>query len=236
MISQVEAKEMVGEAYSLGIEYFIHKPINKIEIVTVLRKVKERIELETSIGDIQHSLSRLIQRNEPKKADRGDAREINQRNRKISFIGIRHRGRKRGAWPHGCPSLFIWGWTGGKKHPVFKADVYKRRHPEAGPAAAQAEVNREIKASEQRIRRAVIHSLNQFASLGTTDFSNPKFEYYASKFFDFPAVSKRMKEMQAKETVPLSPVKVNMKKFIHVFFLEAKDLREGSKFVSGGSR
>ncbi|WP_144488030.1 response regulator, partial [Bacillus pumilus] len=50
MISQVEAKEMVGEAYSLGIEYFIHKPINKIEIVTVLRKVKERIELETSIG------------------------------------------------------------------------------------------------------------------------------------------------------------------------------------------
>ena len=40
MISQVEAKEMVGEAYSLGIEYFIHKPINKIEIVTVLRKVK----------------------------------------------------------------------------------------------------------------------------------------------------------------------------------------------------
>ncbi len=73
MISQVEAKEMVGEAYSLGIEYFIHKPINKIEIVTVLRKVKERIELETSIGDIQHSLSRLIQRNEPKKAGRGDA-------------------------------------------------------------------------------------------------------------------------------------------------------------------
>lgn len=72
--------------------------------------------------------------------------------------------------------------------------------------------------------------------MGTTDFSNPKFEYYASKFFDFPAVSKRMKEMQAKETVPLSPVKVNMKKFIHVFFLEAKDLREGSKFVSGGSR
>ncbi|MCO6062872.1 glutamine utilization two-component system response regulator GlnL, partial [Pseudomonas sp. MOB-449] len=50
MISQVEAKEMVGEAYSLGIEYFIHKPINRIEIVTVLQKVKERIELEHSIG------------------------------------------------------------------------------------------------------------------------------------------------------------------------------------------
>lgn len=66
MISQVEAKEMVGEAYSLGIEYFIHKPINRIEIVTVLQKVKERIELENSIGDIQNSLSRLVNRTERK--------------------------------------------------------------------------------------------------------------------------------------------------------------------------
>ncbi len=66
MISQVEAKEMVGEAYSLGIEYFIHKPINRIEIVTVLQKVKERIELEHSIGAIQHSLSRLVNRTERK--------------------------------------------------------------------------------------------------------------------------------------------------------------------------
>ncbi len=32
MISQVEAKEMVGEAYSLGIEYFIHKPILKLSL------------------------------------------------------------------------------------------------------------------------------------------------------------------------------------------------------------
>ncbi|MDA4896221.1 response regulator, partial [Streptomyces sp. MS2A] len=29
MISQVESKEMIGEAYSLGIEYYIHKPINR---------------------------------------------------------------------------------------------------------------------------------------------------------------------------------------------------------------
>ncbi|ASP24940.1 MULTISPECIES: DNA-binding domain-containing protein [Bacillus] len=237
MISQVEAKEMVGEAYSLGIEYFIHKPINKIEIVTVLRKVKERIELETSIGDIQHSLSRLIQRNEPKKSGPGGMREKS----------IKETGKFL------LSELGIVGESGAHDlmavlHYLFEDEQAERNIPslkqmftnvairKLGPAAAQAEVNREIKASEQRIRRAVIHSLNHFASLGTTDFSNPKFEYYASKFFDFPAVSKRMKEMQAKETVPLSPVKVNMKKFIHVFFLEAKDLREGSKFVSGGSR
>ena len=60
MISQVESKEMVAEAHSLGIEYYIHKPINRIEILNVIQKVKERIELERSIQDIQSSLSRLV--------------------------------------------------------------------------------------------------------------------------------------------------------------------------------
>ena len=34
MISQVVNKEMVAEAYEKGIEFFIHKPINKIEVQT----------------------------------------------------------------------------------------------------------------------------------------------------------------------------------------------------------
>ena len=38
MISQVEAKEMMAEAYELGIEYYIHKPVNRIEIVSVIRR------------------------------------------------------------------------------------------------------------------------------------------------------------------------------------------------------
>ena len=59
MISQVESKELIGEAYSLGIEYYITKPINRIEILTVIRKVIERISLEKSIDDIKTSLNSL---------------------------------------------------------------------------------------------------------------------------------------------------------------------------------
>ena len=40
MISQVVNKEMVAEAYEKGIEFFIHKPINKIEVQMVLRKTR----------------------------------------------------------------------------------------------------------------------------------------------------------------------------------------------------
>ena len=32
MISQIVNKEMVGEAYEKGIEFFIHKPINRVEV------------------------------------------------------------------------------------------------------------------------------------------------------------------------------------------------------------
>ena len=38
MISQIVNKEMVGEAYEKGIEFFIHKPINRVEISEYTKK------------------------------------------------------------------------------------------------------------------------------------------------------------------------------------------------------
>ena len=93
-----------------------------------------------------------------------------------------------------------------------------------GTSAGQVDINREIKAAEQRIRRTINHSLNHFASLGLTDFSNPKFENYASKFFDFTVVRQKMKELQKDSTIVLTPTRVNTKKFIQVFYFEAKRL------------
>jgi two-component system response regulator YcbB len=96
-----------------------------------------------------------------------------------------------------------------------------------GAHASSIEINRETKACEQRIRRAVTHSLNHFASIGLTDFSNPKFENYASKFFDFTAVRKKMKELQGDSKI--LPIRINTKKFIQIFFFEAKRLLSKEK-------
>ncbi|GAA3325313.1 hypothetical protein GCM10020331_056680 [Ectobacillus funiculus] len=49
MISQVESKELIGEAYSLGVEYYITKPINRVEVLTIIRNVIERIHLEKNL-------------------------------------------------------------------------------------------------------------------------------------------------------------------------------------------
>ncbi len=56
MVSQVESKELIAEAYSLGVEYYIIKPINRIEVLTVVRKVIERIRLEKSIKTFKNRL------------------------------------------------------------------------------------------------------------------------------------------------------------------------------------
>ena len=84
------------------------------------------------------------------------------------------------------------------------------------------EVKKECKALEQRIRRAIFQGLNHLTSLGVTDYSNPKFEEYAPKFFDFTQVRKSMQLLQSEDRLSISNTHINSKKFIKVLFLEAQ--------------
>ncbi|MBU8653123.1 response regulator [Bacillus altitudinis] len=232
MISQVEAKEMMAEAYELGIEYYIHKPVNRIEIVSVIRKVMERIKLEKSIYDIQASLRHVLPLEPVISHETG--------------TGSKRRTMKE-AGEFLLSELGIVGESGSKdlleiliylhetqtanshevNFPPLKQLFIKTAERKLGRGAADVEVMREVKAAEQRIRRAIHHSLNHFASLGLTDFSNPKFEHYASKFFDFTDVSQRMKEMQKTSSSAGATGRVNTKKFVQIFYFEAKQLFEG---------
>lgn len=53
MISQVSAKELVGKAYDAGMEFFISKPINIIEVKSVIQKVEKQIENEKTLSNIK---------------------------------------------------------------------------------------------------------------------------------------------------------------------------------------
>ena len=59
MISQIENKDMVGEAYQNGIEFFIHKPINRVEVEHVLNKVNDQWKYERYVSEIKQSLAKL---------------------------------------------------------------------------------------------------------------------------------------------------------------------------------
>lgn len=232
MISQVEAKEMMAEAYELGIEYYIHKPVNRIEIVSVIRKVMERIKLEKSIYDIQASLRHVLPL-EPV-ISQGAGAGAKRRTMKeageflLSELGIVGENGSKDLLEI---LLYLHETQSANSHevnfPPLKQLFIKTAERKLDHGATDVEVMREVKAAEQRIRRAIHHSLNHFASLGLTDFSNPKFEHYASKFFDFTDVSQRMKEMQKTSSPAGSTGRVNTKKFVQIFYFEAKQLFEG---------
>ena len=53
MISQVSAKELISKAYSAGIDFFISKPINLIEVRSVLKNVEQQITNEHTLANIR---------------------------------------------------------------------------------------------------------------------------------------------------------------------------------------
>ena len=53
MISQVSAKELIGKAYDAGMEFFISKPINIIEVKSVIQNVGAQIKNEKTLFNIK---------------------------------------------------------------------------------------------------------------------------------------------------------------------------------------
>ncbi|QGQ45198.1 response regulator [Metabacillus sediminilitoris] len=223
MVSQVESKEMIGEAYLLGVEYFIIKPINRIEVLTVIQKVIERIRLEKSIHDIQKSLNTVLNLDYRQSLQEKDNNEKHIRTSSqflLSELGI--------ATENGSKDLldmldYLYQYEQDKtfeqEFPILEEIFVNLARKRLGESAAETELKREVKASKQRVRRAIYQSLNHLASLGLTDFLNPKFENYASKFFDFTTVRRKMTELNNEST---SPARIDTKKFIQVLYFESK--------------
>lgn len=222
MISQVETKELIGEAYSLGIEYYITKPINRLEVINILTKVKEKILLEKSIHAIQASLKQLngqdLFRARNPSAQEQMASKLRNAGRQILLeLGIASDGGHKDLLD--ILVIIYENECNGNNETLslkklFEQTVMKR-------AGNKSNMEKEVKSSEQRVRRAIHQSLEHIASLGLTDYSNPTFEHYASTFFDFSQVRAKMLELEGKTNKNIPPARINIKKFIHALYMEA---------------
>jgi two-component system response regulator YcbB len=221
MISQVSSKEMISKAYLRGIEYYILKPINQIEVLSILHKVSEKILLKRTVDTIQQSL-RLVTSPRPvlqQTAGKENAsvtivkhvlNELGLTGEPgyhdlVEIVNIMRELDNHRTLTHESPKL----------KEIYTLLALRR----LGLTEVNAQVNREIKACEQRIRRSIIHSIIHIASIGLTDFSNPVFEKYAPKFFDFQEVRRVMKELE-KDNLQVNHISVNTKKFIQALYLE----------------
>ncbi|ALS25419.1 MULTISPECIES: response regulator [Paenibacillus] len=223
MISQVENKEMIGEAYQQGVDTFIQKPINRLEVLAVLRRVSDHLLLEKSMQTIRQSLSLLetsgIADSKGKTAERKEKSIEEQARSLLPLLGI--------AGEAGASDLIhIVGWLKEQEQdgnmlpdlPPLKT-IYEQvakknsQHPDAS-------MLKDVRALEQRVRRLALQSLTHLSSLGLNDYGNPTFEYFASRLFDFQEVRNRMRELE--EDSKTSSSKLNIRKFLYVFYMEAR--------------
>ena len=206
MLSQVESKDLVGKAYEHGIDYYIMKPLNRNEIVSVLKNVSEHLRLESFAQNLQNSLLSLTPQATPSPNPQKTIRSRTES--QLKELGILTA-------PGAQDLLNIMAYIerSGGQIPALK-----------GLFTAVAEQNgaddpaREAKAMEQRLRRTIFQGHINVASMGVLDYTNPKFEDYAPLYFDYNDVRSTMRLLENEEKPTTSQVHINMKKFIHAIY------------------
>jgi two-component system response regulator YcbB len=212
MLSQVVNKEMVGEAYEAGVEFFIHKPINRIEVESVLRRTVEKEQLIQSLVTIRDSLSHIGAVTSQK-----TARSLKD----IVLSVLRDMGI---ASENGSKDMVHIMEVLTEQPSVVSLPPLKELYEMAARkmGVAESELPKEVKAMEQRIRRAISAAIDHLASLGAVDYTIHEFEYYAPRFFDFQEITARMKQIQKEDSSP-RPAKVHVKKFLLMLYKETTE-------------
>ncbi|GEL07877.1 DNA-binding domain-containing protein [Salisediminibacterium halotolerans] len=217
MISQVEMKEMIAEAYQNNVEAYITKPINRLEVLSVLEKVSKNLRLERSMDQIKHSLQ--LADEVGKDGSNGESVKVTTAVERaesvLSDLGIRYE--------KGAEDLFgiLQAFESDQLSPYCSLkDLW-----EVSLQVNDYEISQKnIKATEQRVRRAVLQAFNHISSLGAMDITHPKFEYYAMRFFEMDGVQQRIRELDAnedREAKTHSP-RLNIKRFIMAFHDECQ--------------
>jgi len=223
MISQVEKKEMVAQAYAAGIEFYINKPVNRVEVISVIRNVTDRIKMEQSFEQLRDSLAALdriggLKRNYRRsEAQPFDRETIRERTRELlADLGLlgepgSHDLMQIVLFLYSVPD--IEKYLGEYRHlkDLYQAihDVYLR----------DEEKKSDVRAIEQRVRRAVKHAMEHVAALGLEDYNNPIFERYGPKFFDFNELRLKMKKLENMVEKD-SKTRVNIRQFINALYGE----------------
>lgn len=170
MISQVTAKDMVSKAYEVGVEYFITKPIDAIEVQVVIKKVIEKIEMNEKLGHIESLF-------------RGDNRQASGRS-EDTLVNIKRVMQRIG----------ILGEVGSQD--IMNAVRYlKDTNQTMSDLTVQdlcSNLTGNPKSMEQRIRRTATTGLINLANLGVEDYMNEIFTEYSNSLYSFEQVKSEM--------------------------------------------
>ncbi len=198
MISQVSDSEMISEAYESGIGFYISKPINVIEVVSVTKRVIASQRNRRMIAEIGVTLSKN-KTSSKLDVEKGYLDEVNVIFAELGILS--EKGSK--------DIIEIIDKVLLDQKDVQMTKMYKylsQKYVKNGVKRSSS-----YKAIEQRVRRTIQTALVNVAHLGLEDFTNYRFERYASTLFGFTEVRKAMDNIRKDESVKVT---INIKQFI----------------------
>jgi len=211
MISESTSQPMITKAYETGIDFYIHKPINVLEITSVIRKVEESRQLRTVMSLISQTTARYVSPDaKPTEQDDNVKRTRNTRiNRIFSELGIISEAGAKNIYQ--LVQLVDVRLSPGQNQTYQLHELYQE---------LSVAIEQDVKTIEQRVRRAIAKAMQNVANMGIEDYHDDKFEMYSGALFDFKEIRHEMASIQGKSAYH---GKVNIKKFIEgLLFLAAE--------------
>lgn len=202
MISKVSDKGMIEQAYNAGVEFFISKPINVIEVEKVLGNVAEKIRMNSIVSNIRGIFAEEERSKAQETPKDDDVHEINL------FLGLLGMLGEKGTAD--ILSICQYLISSGAE---YSRDVLVKVAEEKGETS---------KNLEQRIRRAIKKGLTNVANLGIDDYSNEVFQVYANYVFDFKNIKDEMEFIKGRSS---GGGRVNISKFVEGLLLYRKSLK-----------
>lgn len=207
MLSQVSDKDMIAKAYEFGIEFYINKPINVIEVVNVIKRVKEYLAMKKTFEAIESTAMTLGRSNADSNLKRLDnaRRALNQIMADLGILG--DLGSRDII--NICTMLYEDVGLGESLEETQLSELLKlllSKYSSEGRGSTG-----DFKAIEMRMRRTVGKAMRNIAAMGIEDFSNDKFVLYSSSLFDYADVKTEMDYIRGKAKYN---GKVNIKSFI----------------------
>lgn len=184
MLSQVAAKDMISSAYESGIEFFIQKPINSIEVENVIKKVVKNLTMQRTLTEMQSLFMNQMQEilpQEPSETVQEDA----------------HIERVKDI----LQKLGVIGEIGSKDIVSIVDYMITNRDTVADATLVElcSKFTDNPKSMEQRIRRTANSAMVNLANLGIEDYSNDTFIEYSNTLFNFEQVRREMDYIRGKE-------------------------------------
>lgn len=202
MVSQVMSKKMIGKAYEYGVEYYINKPINAVEVENVIKKVEEKIQMNNTLKQIQNIFSQNISLTNSNDDNNKNLNEENFSSQELEEK-IKNLMSKIG----------VMGEIGSSD--ILKIVSFliesKKSMSSYSIKTLCSMFTDNPKSMEQRIRRTATVGMNNLANIGIEDYMNDVFTEYSNVMYNFEQIKKEMDFIRGRNK---EHGKVNLKKFI----------------------